>query len=139
MLTVLLSRKVWRPADLSASEQIRAAKKGARRARLQHDVKGLDQCAPGAKNRGSGDAQRQAAVLQPYAYVRLNPKLVKENIPLMLVPVYFEAPVGLSQESIRSIDRVVKAGEEEKKKARIVSKKSKLSISKSNNRGKRRR
>lgn len=27
--------------------KIRAAKKGARRARLQHDVKGLDQCAPG--------------------------------------------------------------------------------------------
>ncbi|KAF4653744.1 hypothetical protein FOZ61_008730 [Perkinsus olseni] len=104
--------------------EIRAAKKGARRARLQHDVKGLDQCAPGAKNRGSGDAQRQAAVLQPYAYVRLNPKLVKEKF---------------KSESIRSIDRVVKAGEEEKKKARIVSKKSKLSISKSNNRGKRRR
>ncbi|KAF4670710.1 hypothetical protein FOL47_001859 [Perkinsus chesapeaki] len=103
--------------------EIRAAKKGARRARLQHEVKGLDQCAPGSKNRGSGDAQRQSAALQPYAYVRLNPKLVKEKF---------------KSESIRSIDRVVKAGEEEKKKARLVSKKSKLSISKGP-RGKRRR
>lgn len=61
-----------RRAHAEAKAQARAEKRNA------HQVKGLDIYAPTKKN-AEGDAKRKGSKLQPYAYVRLNPKVTKEK------------------------------------------------------------
>jgi len=56
-----------------AKAKAKAARRGG------HAIKGLDVYKPGRKNRADGDAVRQGQALEPYAYVRLNPKIAKEK------------------------------------------------------------
>ena len=50
----------------------------SKRNRRKHDLVGLSQYAP-KKSNSFGDAKRSAADTDPYAYVRLNPSLVREK------------------------------------------------------------
>lgn len=49
-----------------------------RQKKKQHQVRGLEHYAP-TKNKARGDVKRKGQTLDPYAYVALNPKLVKEK------------------------------------------------------------
>lgn len=55
----------------AAKAQARAEKKNA------HIIKGLDNYKP--KKKSAGDAKKKGAKLEPFAYVRLNPKVTKEK------------------------------------------------------------
>jgi len=65
-----------RLAEMRASRA--KAKAKARLERRTHIVKGLDSFKPG-KKKASGDATRKGSNLEPYAFVRLNPKVTKEK------------------------------------------------------------
>jgi len=64
-------------AALRAS-RARAKAKARMEKRGTHIVKGLDSFKPGSK-KASGDAMRKGTKLNPFAYVRLNPKITKEK------------------------------------------------------------
>jgi len=74
------SKKKLSPLQLLAEQRKRrvAAKALARMARKTHVVRGLDSYKP-SKKKAQGDIKRKGTALQPYAYVRLNPKVVKEK------------------------------------------------------------
>eukprot|EP00931_Biecheleriopsis_adriatica_P086974 TRINITY_DN61502_c0_g1_i1.p1 TRINITY_DN61502_c0_g1~~TRINITY_DN61502_c0_g1_i1.p1 ORF type:complete len:1372 (+),score=411.46 TRINITY_DN61502_c0_g1_i1:140-4117(+) len=61
-----------RAARAQAKAVARAARKGS------HIIKGLDSYKPG-KKKAQGDARRKGSKLEPFAYVRLNPKVTKEK------------------------------------------------------------
>jgi len=54
------------------------AKAQARVAKRVHNIKGLDEFKP-KKKHAAGDVRRKGQTLNPYAYIKLNPKLVKEK------------------------------------------------------------
>jgi len=70
------------PKALSKLAELRA-KKLQNKAKMRierkgHLVKGLDEYKPG-KTKAAGDAKRKGKSLNPFAYVRLNPKVTKEK------------------------------------------------------------
>lgn len=65
-------------SELAAKRDARAkAKAKARVAKRAHRLKGLDEFKP--KKKSAGDARKQGAKHEPYAYIQLNPRLVKEK------------------------------------------------------------
>jgi len=74
------SQKPKALSQLAAQRARRAqAKAKARIARKgSHIIKGLDTYKPG-KKKAQGDAKRKGSKLEPFAYVRLNPKVTKEK------------------------------------------------------------
>lgn len=67
-------------SKLSAQRKERAAAKAVAKSerKRSHVVKGLEGYKPGKKN-SQGDARRKGQKLEPYAYVSLNPKILKEK------------------------------------------------------------
>lgn len=61
-----------RKSRLEARMKAKTERRGA------HQIKGLENFKPGKKG-AQGDASRPDAALEPYAYVRLNPKVTKEK------------------------------------------------------------
>ncbi|CAE8668627.1 unnamed protein product, partial [Polarella glacialis] len=61
-----------RLARAKAKAKARVDRRGA------HLIKGLDSFKPG-KKKSQGDAKRKGSKLEPFAYVRLNPKVTKEK------------------------------------------------------------
>eukprot|EP00927_Polykrikos_kofoidii_P041815 TRINITY_DN3566_c0_g1_i1.p1 TRINITY_DN3566_c0_g1~~TRINITY_DN3566_c0_g1_i1.p1 ORF type:complete len:1389 (-),score=303.85 TRINITY_DN3566_c0_g1_i1:301-4467(-) len=59
-----------------ARQQARAKAKAEKK--NSHTIKGLDSYKPGAR-KAEGDARRKGQKLEPYAYIRLNPKVTKEK------------------------------------------------------------
>jgi len=74
------TKKVKPLSRLAAQRHARAQAKikGRVEKRGTHQIKGLDNFKPGKKG-GQGDAKRKGTKLEPFAYVRLNPKIQKEK------------------------------------------------------------
>jgi ribosomal RNA-processing protein 12 len=64
-------------SKLTQLRNVRAQKKAAQTKKRGHTVRGFDDFAPG---RGAGgDAMRKGAKVEPFAYLKLNPRLAKEK------------------------------------------------------------
>merc|ERR1712003_51487 len=58
---------------MGAKARAKAARKGS------HTVKGLESFKPSSRKKSQGDAMRAGSTLEPFAYVKLNPKVSKEK------------------------------------------------------------
>jgi hypothetical protein len=86
------------PMTLSALKKMRAKKQMSKLAKKGHTIQGMQQFRPGKKS--CGDAKRQNK-MEPYAYMRLNPKMVNEKHKV---------------KSLASIKQVVKTSKKDSKK-----------------------
>jgi hypothetical protein len=117
---------------LSKLAAMRAARARAKaKARMErrgsHIVKGLDSFKPGSK-KASGDAMRKGTRLNPFAYVRLNPKITKEKFR------------SKATESFEKVLKGTKKGVLKGKKAKLRdAKKKQFAVEKKRRRGKQQR
>merc|ERR1711904_743919 len=108
--------------SLSHLAQLRNKKRetrlAARREKSAHQVKGLSSYAPGAK--GEGDKDTRKDKLEPYAYIRLNPKVGKERHKHKAVGSFKKVIKGAKQgiaKGLKSVGRQRKIKQAEKTKA----------------------
>lgn len=89
-----------RPKALSRLAAMRASRAQAKaRARIErrtHVVKGLDNYKPG-KSKASGDATRKGSNLEPFAFLRLNPKVTKEKFKSKAVKSFERVVQGVKK------------------------------------------
>ncbi|CAE7686049.1 unnamed protein product, partial [Symbiodinium sp. CCMP2456] len=103
-----------RKARAEAKAQARAARRGV------HVIKGMESYKPGRK-RAQGDAKRKGAKLEPFAYVRLNPKVTKEKFKTKATETFSKVIKGakkgvLKGKKARARDQKMKQAKEVKKK-----------------------
>ncbi|CAE7559620.1 unnamed protein product [Symbiodinium microadriaticum] len=85
-----------------------------------HVIKGMESYKPGRK-RAQGDAKRKGAKLEPFAYVRLNPKVTKEKFKTKATETFSKVIKGakkgvLKGKKARARDQKMKQAKEVKKK-----------------------
>lgn len=119
------ARKKLKP--LSRLAAIREARVQARaRVKLEkggHLIKGLDNYRPGTKSRGQGDARRPGTKLEPYAYVRLNPRIAKEKFKKRAIQSFAKVIKGAKQgvlkgKKAKARDQKIRAFKEAQKRKR---------------------
>jgi hypothetical protein len=102
-----------------AKAKAKAERRGA------HLVKGLDSYKPG-KKKAFGDAKRKGSKLDPYAYIRLNPKVTKERFKKKAADTFRKVVQGskkgiIKGKKAKALDKRVK-GRDGKKKFRFSKK-----------------
>lgn len=102
-----------RKARAEARAKAKAAKKGV------HLIKGLDTYKPGRK-KAQGDAQRKGSKLEPFAYVRLNPKVTKEKFKTKATETFAKVVQGAKKGVVKGMK--ARAREQKLKHAREVKK-----------------
>eukprot|EP00929_Paragymnodinium_shiwhaense_P100288 TRINITY_DN6250_c0_g1_i1.p1 TRINITY_DN6250_c0_g1~~TRINITY_DN6250_c0_g1_i1.p1 ORF type:complete len:1362 (-),score=479.40 TRINITY_DN6250_c0_g1_i1:136-4221(-) len=117
-----------KPKALSKLAEIRAKREEAKRAqrierRKAHQVKGLDSYKPRKKN-AQGDSMRKGQQLEPFAYVRLNPKLVKEKFKDKATTSFSKVVRGAKKGVLKgfkakAMDKKFKQAKEDKKKRKV--------------------
>merc|ERR1711904_618748 len=96
----------------------REARLAAKREKAGHQVKGLASYAPGSK--GEGDKDTRKDKLEPYAYIRLNPKFGKERFKHKAVGSFKKVIKGAKQgiaKGMKSVGRQRKIKQAERTKA----------------------
>ena len=102
-----------RKARAEARAKAKAAKKGV------HLIKGLDTYKPGRK-KAQGDAKRKGSKLEPFAYVRLNPKVTKEKFKTKATETFAKVVQGAKKGVVKGMK--ARAREQKLKHAREVKK-----------------
>eukprot|EP00746_Dinoflagellata_sp_MGD_P162511 gnl/MRDRNA2_/MRDRNA2_90102_c0_seq1.p1 gnl/MRDRNA2_/MRDRNA2_90102_c0~~gnl/MRDRNA2_/MRDRNA2_90102_c0_seq1.p1 ORF type:complete len:1361 (-),score=354.98 gnl/MRDRNA2_/MRDRNA2_90102_c0_seq1:181-4263(-) len=107
--------------SLSHLSQLRNKKRenrlAARREKAGHQVKGLSTYSPGSKGEGDKDTRKEK--LEPYAYIRLNPKVGKERHKHKAVGSFKKVIKGAKQgiaKGMKSLGRQRKIKQAEKTK-----------------------
>jgi hypothetical protein len=91
-----------KPLSRLAEKRQKAAREKAEakvERRRSHLVKGLDSYKPGKKS-AQGDARRKGTKIEPYAYVSLNPKIVKEKFKSKAIQSFTKV-VGVNKQGIK--------------------------------------
>ncbi|CAE7217698.1 unnamed protein product [Symbiodinium sp. KB8] len=87
-----------RKARAEAKAQARAARRGV------HVIKGMESYKPGRK-RAQGDAKRKGAKLEPFAYVRLNPKVTKEKFKTKATETFSKVIKGAKKGVLKALNK----------------------------------
>ncbi|CAJ1413139.1 unnamed protein product [Effrenium voratum] len=109
-----------RKARAEAKAKAKAARKGV------HLIKGMDSFKPG-KKKAQGDAKRKGSKLEPYAYVRLNPKVTKEKFKTKATETFAKVVKGAKKGVVKGMkararEQKLKQARENKKKKQAHSK-----------------
>ena len=105
-----------RKTRAEARAKAKAARKGV------HLIKGLDTYKPGRK-KAQGDAKRKGSKLEPFAYVRLNPKVTKEKFKTKATETFAKVVQGAKKGVVKGMK--ARAREQKLKHAREVKKRKK--------------
>lgn len=103
-----------RKARAEARAKAKAARKGV------HLIKGLDTYKPGRK-KAQGDAKRKGSKLEPFAYVRLNPKVTKEKFKTKATETFARVVQGAKKGVVKGMK--ARAREQKLKHVREAKKK----------------
>lgn len=116
------AKKVKPLSRLAAQRRARAEAKAKSKAQRRggHLIKGLDIFKPG-KSRAQGDARRNGTTLEPYAYVKLNPKVGKEKYKDKATKSFARVVKGAKKGVLRG--KKAKARDEKLQKSKDVRKK----------------